>query len=85
MGAGFLVKCFQRKTRVAGSDRRESDVHKPMLLGANGDVYKNPSRWEHSVELQKPGLLGASGEFTKNPSCWEQSEEEMFLKNKVQP
>ena len=34
---------------------------KPMLLGANGDVYENPKCWEHSVSLRKPELLGAVG------------------------
>ena len=35
---------------------------KPMLLGANGDVYENPKCWEHSVCLRKPELLGAVGD-----------------------
>jgi hypothetical protein len=34
---------------------------KPMLLGANGEVYENPKCWEHSVSLRKPELLGAVG------------------------
>ena len=42
---------------------------KPELLGAIGEITKNPSCWEQSESLRKPELLGAVGDgglFTKS-------------------